>query len=83
MRLPPGTGVTAYSLHPGVIQTELWRHLSAAEQFLMKVAKPFTKNSAQGAQTTIYCVVEPSLGAESGGYYRCASIAQPRDNPIG
>ncbi|TWW70743.1 retinol dehydrogenase 12, like isoform X1 [Takifugu flavidus] len=64
-----GTGVTAYSLHPGVVQTELWRHLGGPEQFFLTIAKPFTKNSAQGAQTTIYCAVEPSLEKESGGYY--------------
>uniref|UniRef100_H3D810 Retinol dehydrogenase 12, like n=1 Tax=Tetraodon nigroviridis TaxID=99883 RepID=H3D810_TETNG len=64
-----GTGVTTYSLHPGVVQTDLWRHLSGPEQFLMRFAKPFSKNSVQGAQTTIYCAVEPSLEKESGGYY--------------
>ncbi|XP_004081219.1 retinol dehydrogenase 12 [Oryzias latipes] len=71
-----GTGVTAYSLHPGVVQTDLWRHLSAPEQFFMKIARPFTKNSLQGAQTTIYCAVEPSLDTESGGYYSdCAAAS--------
>ncbi|XP_017261834.1 retinol dehydrogenase 12, like [Kryptolebias marmoratus] len=64
-----GTGVTAYSLHPGVVQTDLWRHLSGPQQFFMKMARPFTKDSIQGAQTTIYCAVEPSLEKESGGYY--------------
>lgn len=74
-----GTGVTAYSLHPGVVQTDLWRHLSAPEQFFMKIARPFTKNSLQGAQTTIYCAVEPSLDTESGGYYRYAiTTVSPR-----
>ncbi|KAK2886653.1 retinol dehydrogenase 12, like [Channa argus] len=64
-----GTGVTTYSLHPGVIKTDLWRHLNGPQQFLWKMASPFIKNSAQGAQTTIYCAVEPSLANESGGYY--------------
>ncbi|XP_076014161.1 retinol dehydrogenase 12, like [Genypterus blacodes] len=64
-----GTGVTAYSLHPGVVQTDLWRHLNGFQQFMMKMVSPFTKNSAQGAQTTIYCAVEPTLEKESGGYY--------------
>lgn len=64
-----GTGVTAYSLHPGVVQTDLWRHLNGPQQFFMKMVSPFTKNSEQGAQTTIYCAVEPKLEKESGGYY--------------
>lgn len=66
--------MTTYSLHPGVVQTDLWRHLSGTEQFFMTFAKPFSKNSVQGAQTTIYCAVEPSLEKESGGYYRYASV---------
>lgn len=64
-----GTGVTTYSLHPGVVQTDLWRHLSGPQQVVMKAVSPFTKNSTQGAQTSIYCAVEPSLENESGGYY--------------
>lgn len=64
-----GTGVTVYSLHPGVVQTELWRHVNGFQQFVMNMISPFTKNSVQGAQTTIYCAVEPTLETESGGYY--------------
>ncbi|XP_074477817.1 retinol dehydrogenase 12, like [Sebastes fasciatus] len=71
-----GTGVTTYSLHPGVVQTDLWRHLSGPQQFVMKMVSPFTKNSSQGAQTSIYCAVEPSLAKESGGYYSdCAPVS--------
>ncbi|XP_018609724.1 retinol dehydrogenase 12 isoform X3 [Scleropages formosus] len=64
-----GTGVTAYSLHPGVVQSELWRHLSTPLQLAVKVFSPFTKTAVQGAQTSIYCAVEPELEKESGGYY--------------
>lgn len=80
-----GTGVTAYSLHPGVVQTDLWRHLSGPQQFVMKVVSPFTKSSSQGAQTSIYCAVEPSLEKESGGYYsdcapaKCSAKAEDDD----
>ena len=62
--------MTTYSLHPGVVQTDLWRHLNGPQQFVMKMVSPFTKNSVQGAQTTIYCAVEPSLENQTGGYYR-------------
>lgn len=65
-----GTGVTAYALHPGVVQTDLWRHLNKVQQAAMWLAKPFTKTSVQGAQTTIYCAVAPELETESGKYYR-------------
>ncbi|XP_076577542.1 retinol dehydrogenase 12, like isoform X2 [Chaetodon auriga] len=80
-----GTGVTTYSLHPGVIQTDLWRHLSGPQRFVMKMVSPFTKSPVQGAQTTIYCAVEPSLEKESGGYYSdcapasCSAAAKDDD----
>ncbi|KAI7792714.1 putative retinol dehydrogenase 12-like [Triplophysa rosa] len=64
-----GSGVTAYALHPGVVQTELWRHLNKPQQAVMWMVRPFTKTSVQGAQTTIYCAVAPELETESGKYY--------------
>lgn len=64
-----GMGVTVYALHPGVVQTELWRHLNRVQQGVMWMAKPFTKSSVQGAQTTIYCAVAPELETETGKYY--------------
>merc|ERR1719431_1330865 len=40
------------------------------------MAKLFLKTPLGGAQTTIYCAVEPSLAAETGKYYAdCARIA--------
>ncbi|XP_072513603.1 retinol dehydrogenase 12 [Salminus brasiliensis] len=68
-----GTGVTVYSLHPGVVRSELWRNLSKPIQTAVKIFTPFTKTTTQGAQTSIYCSVEPQLEKESGGYYsNCA-----------
>ncbi|XP_008306374.1 retinol dehydrogenase 12-like [Cynoglossus semilaevis] len=77
-----GTGVTVYAVHPGVVQTDLWRHLSSPRQLAMKLVSPFTKDSVQGAQTSIYCAVEPTLENESGGYYsdcapaKCSTAAK-------
>ncbi|XP_016107802.1 retinol dehydrogenase 12-like isoform X2 [Sinocyclocheilus grahami] len=69
-----GSSVTVYSLHPGVVQSELFRNLSKPVQIAVKVFSPFTKTTIQGAQTTIYCAVEPKLDNESGGYYSdCAA----------
>ncbi|XP_059380550.1 retinol dehydrogenase 12-like isoform X2 [Carassius carassius] len=70
------SGVTVYSLHPGVVQSELFRNLSKPVQIAVKVFSPFTKTTIQGAQTTIYCAVEPKLDKESGGYYSNCAPAQ-------
>ncbi|XP_026149181.1 retinol dehydrogenase 13 isoform X2 [Mastacembelus armatus] len=68
-----GTDVTVYSLHPGVIRTELGRHLLPTLPLWKKIIlKPFImliKSPWEGAQTTIYCAVDESLANVSGLYY--------------
>lgn len=74
MDLSLGSGVTVYSLHPGVIRTELGRHLFNSfpmwKIMLAKVFMKLVKNPWEGAQTTIYCAVDESLANSSGLYYR-------------
>lgn len=65
-----GTGVSVFSLHPGVVQSDLWRHQHQCIQVAVKIFKIFTKTTVEGAQTTIYCAVEPNLERQSGGYFR-------------
>ncbi|XP_062377522.1 retinol dehydrogenase 12 [Sardina pilchardus] len=75
-----GSGVTVYALHPGVVQTELWRHVSSVVQVAVRVFTCCTKTSVQGAQTSIYCAVEPALEKESGQYYSdCAPASCSRE----
>ncbi|XP_033119985.1 retinol dehydrogenase 12-like [Anneissia japonica] len=65
-----GTGVTCYSLHPGVIMTEITRDLSSWKLtviYMMSIL--FFKTPKDGAQTTIHCAVEESLANETGYYY--------------
>ncbi|XP_062335553.1 retinol dehydrogenase 12 isoform X2 [Osmerus eperlanus] len=64
-----GTGVSVFSLHPGVVRSDLWRHLNTGVQLAVKVFSIFSKTTVEGAQTSIYCAVQPGLEAESGGYY--------------
>ncbi|KAI4899091.1 hypothetical protein NFI96_027800, partial [Prochilodus magdalenae] len=64
-----GTGVTVYAVHPGIVRTELKRHMNLGLLCMWKVVRPFTKTTVQGAQTSVYCAVEPALQSESGGYY--------------
>lgn len=65
-----GTGVSVFSLHPGVVQSDLWRHQRQCIQVAVKIFKIFTKTTVEGAQTTLYCAVEPNLERQSGGYFR-------------
>jgi len=61
-----GSGVTAYSLHPGVVATDVWRAIPAPVAWIMK---RFMISPEQGAATTLYCATDPALAGTSGRYY--------------
>ncbi|XP_017145786.2 retinol dehydrogenase 12-like isoform X2 [Drosophila miranda] len=76
-----GTGVTANALHPGVLDTELFRHMSFfsnffAELFVKPLLWPFVKTAANGAQTSLYAALDPDLELVSGEYF---SDGQPKE----
>lgn len=64
-----------YSLHPGIVRTELGRHLNKSfipgiRYVVRCVLYPFEKTPEQGAQTTIYCAISEDVAEETGYYYR-------------
>ena len=67
------SGVNVYSLHPGVIDTDLFRHsgqaLGPVASGLVTLARPFLRTAASGAQTSVYCAVSEEVAAQSGRYY--------------
>jgi len=71
-----GTKVMTYSVHPGLILTEISRHVSIVTDYAVGrmlqyyISWPFIKEPWNGAQTTICCAVDSSLASESGKYYR-------------
>ena len=74
------SGVTVYSLHPGVIATDLFRHagdsLGPAAGLLLTLGKPLLRTVDSGAQTSVYCAVDPSIAGHSGRYYSdCGEVA--------
>lgn len=65
-----GTRITANSLHPGVINTEIDRNLSRLTQFGFKVLTALAgKSIEQGAATSCYVATSSQLGATSGRYF--------------
>jgi NAD(P)-dependent dehydrogenase (short-subunit alcohol dehydrogenase family) len=68
-----GSGVTAYSLHPGVVATGIWRSLPWPLGPLIKLAMI---SPEKGAATTLHCASAPELERESGLYYdKCEAKA--------
>jgi len=74
-----GTGVTTYSLHPGVVASDVWRSVPWPLRSLIKL---FMISPEAGAATTIYCANAASLDGETGLYYdqcrskRASQVAQ-------
>ena len=61
-----GTGVTTYSLHPGVVATEVWRSVPGP---LRAVVKLFMRSEEDGASTSLFCATDASVAKETGLYY--------------
>jgi retinol dehydrogenase-12 len=69
-----GTRVTTYSLHPGVVASDIWRRLPAP---IMVIAKLFMISNERGAQTQVYCATAPELATVSGRYYEKCREKEP------
>lgn len=69
-----GTGVRTYSLHPGVVATDIWRRIPS---FAASFAKRFMITAEEGAQTTLYCATSPEVDAQSGFYYSDCELTDP------
>ncbi|KAG6746509.1 hypothetical protein POTOM_051050 [Populus tomentosa] len=77
-----GVNITANSLHPGVIATNLFRHnTSLADDnpirvFLESAARLVLKNVQQGAATTCYVALNPQVKGLSGEYFSGCNLAK-------
>ena len=66
------TYINTYSLHPGVIDTDLSRHIGETDDKLK--GQGFMRRNLyltpfMGSQTTLYCALEEDLDDETGYYY--------------
>lgn len=65
------TSATVNTLHPGVIETNIFKHFAPDQR--PQAGKPygpyFVKDIPQGAATTCYVATEPSLGQTNGEYF--------------
>ena len=69
-----GKGVTSNSLHPGVIPTNLSRHMPPRE---MDTSDPRFKTIPQGTATQCYVATHPDLAGVTGWYFSDCNPAQP------
>ncbi|XP_055827418.1 short-chain dehydrogenase TIC 32, chloroplastic-like [Solanum dulcamara] len=80
-----GVEITANSLHPGAIATNLFRQHSIISGIVNVIGKHVMKNVQQGAATTCYVALHPDVKGVSGKYYVECNIAEasPQANDAG
>lgn len=72
-----GTSVTCYSVHPGVVKTELSRNVSLWQKvFIEPVARLLFLDPKTGAQTTLHCAVQEGIEHFSGRYFSCCAVEE-------
>lgn len=96
-RLGQAYGVRAFSLHPGVIPTDLGRYLPKEEVGRRQLVKGKdgeeqrdeqvveSKTTEQGAATSVWCAASPQLDGKGGVYCEDVDIAEavPADSAKG
>ncbi len=66
--------IHSYSLHPGVVKTEIWRRIPAPVRWWV-TRKMITPE--EGARTTLHCALSDAAGRESGLYYDKERVREP------
>ncbi len=61
-----GSGITTYSLHPGVIASSIWRSVPWP---IRPILTFFMDSNEDGAKTSVYCATSPECADETGRYY--------------
>lgn len=69
-----GTQVTVYSLHPGVVASDIWRRIPQPFRW---IALRFMITVEEGARTSLYCATSPNVASESGLYYDNCAVKKP------
>ncbi|XWS61191.1 hypothetical protein CRYUN_Cryun07bG0104600 [Craigia yunnanensis] len=71
-----GADITANSLHPGAIVTNLFRHMCVVGGLVNIFGSIALKNVQQGAATTCYVALHPQVKGRTGEYFKDSNIGQ-------
>ncbi len=74
-----GTGVTANSVHPGTVATNIWSRPFGPAGFIMSVPKIFMKSAKDGAKTVVYLASSPEVTNVNGEYWDDLKVKQSSD----
>jgi WW domain-containing oxidoreductase len=74
-----GTKKTANAVHPGVIATNLGRHMNPLANIALAIATPLVlKSVGEGAATQTYVAVHPGAAGVNGEYWSHCNVLRPR-----
>ncbi|XP_066551815.1 dehydrogenase/reductase SDR family member 13-like [Amia ocellicauda] len=82
-----GTNVTCYSLHPGIVKTEMGRNFNPwIKAAFEPIGRLFAVDAEAGAQTTLHCALQESIEPLSGRYFSNCAVqevgAKARDDAV-
>ncbi|KAI3823622.1 hypothetical protein L1987_05062 [Smallanthus sonchifolius] len=72
-----GVNITANSLHPGFIVTEIFRSYNVFSVICNAILKYFVKDASQGAATTCFLALNPKVKGVTGEYFSDSNLAEP------
>lgn len=73
-----GTGITAYSLHPGVVATNFATGSDSFYSTLFSLGRFFMSSPKKGAETTNYLCTEPGIEHLNGQYFVKKKPVKPK-----
>jgi NAD(P)-dependent dehydrogenase (short-subunit alcohol dehydrogenase family) len=71
------SSITTYSLHPGVVGTQLAEEAGWTMKLFYWLGKPFMRSPKSGAETTIYLATSDDIESMSGQYFKDKNPAKP------
>jgi retinol dehydrogenase-12 len=64
-----GSGITVNALHPGFVNSHLYRRVGISRPLVKLIASLFGKSAEEGAETSIYLASSPEVEGVSGKYF--------------
>ncbi|XP_024986014.1 short-chain dehydrogenase TIC 32, chloroplastic-like isoform X2 [Cynara cardunculus var. scolymus] len=78
-RLKEGVDITANSLHPGFIVTNIFRNFNIFTVLCNMILRHFVKDISQGAATTCYLALNPKVNGVTGKYFSDSNLTEPSE----
>jgi NAD(P)-dependent dehydrogenase (short-subunit alcohol dehydrogenase family) len=74
-----GSGVTANSMHPGIVASRFGRNnRKGLRPWLQALYRPFARSNEKGAETAIWLAAAPEIDGVTGKYFRDMKVLAPR-----